>query len=77
MGRLHLKVLGDEMKDIVMVVCPNNLLLHKDEFYVRYIFFGRGFYIDDPEYEECLELLRLREYENLCTCWSPCGKCNV
>ena len=46
------------MKSVVLVVCTNELGLHRKDDLVEYIFYGNGWSIDDPSYEECREITK-------------------
>lgn len=63
------------MNTPVFVVCDNTLGLHGSQDLVSYIFYGEGFSIDDPTYEEAKQILEYYEYTKIDTITRTCLHC--
>lgn len=86
MRKFRPKVLGERwqgvpilpapMEDIVLVVCPNADNFHPSVF-IAYAFFGRGYSIDEPTYDEVHELTKSIPHEKVDTVWRTCRECRL
>ena len=56
--RLSLKpILSTELPAPVLVLCRNLKYIH-NHLYLRYIYWGYGFSLDDPTFDESVEIVR-------------------
>lgn len=75
--RIHLTSLN-EVKRAILVICPNPFNIH-DAVYVRYIILldddGHAFWIDDPQPDEVMSIIRHLKGEQNGIAYSPCPWC--
>lgn len=67
-------ILKITLKDIWLICCPNLDRFH-DSQTVSYVFYGKGYSIDDPEYQEILEIVGDFPHNELRAIWRTCREC--
>ncbi len=70
-----LKRNGPDIGKLVLVMCPNRYGFHGKGVYTRIAFWGFGYWMDNPTYSWCTELVKEMEYHDIEGITAECSCC--